>query len=189
VLEAEIPRGMRLEKLAGLLLDLPVRDGRVAAQAQWIRDFNGLKPGAPPPRPGLRIPLPGLRLLGWYVPTALPRQDPGTRRRAERAIREARAESCKGRFVEALERLGPLASGEGLPRVLRAEIHLVRCTAFVALDRALLAVEAARAALAARPGWVLDPVQVSPKVRAVFDRAGQTSRPPPRKSPAPGGGR
>jgi hypothetical protein len=183
VLEADGAGGLRLERLAALLLDLPERDSRVAAQAAWIRDFNGLGPGERAARRRILLPLPGLRLLGWYVPTSLPTEDPGAARRAAQGIEEARADLRKGRFVEALARTGTIAAGEGLAPGLRAELHLVRCTAFVALGRPILALDAAKSALSARPGWKLDPVQVSPKVVAVFDQA----RKAPSARPSPAG--
>jgi hypothetical protein len=176
LLSVRVPRRLGLRGVASRLLDRSVRDPQVRRLVKRIRRYNGLKGRA---RVGRRlvVPLASLRLLGWYLPNALPRPDPGLRRRARPVIRQARADLRRGRYLAAAMRLGPLLGWKGLPERLRVLALRLRCTAWVALGREGLALESAREALRIRPGLSLDPVRVSPKVRAVFARAKRAGGP------------
>ncbi len=186
LIPVRVPRRFSLAKLAARLLDRAERDTRVRNLVRWIQDFNGIRRV----RAGqlIVVPMASLRLLGWYLPSALPRQDPGTIRRAQAILKRAETAIERGRFLSAAAAMGPLLGRPGLPAPLRVAAQLIRCTAWVALERPRLALRAARAALRLQPGLKLDPVQVSPKVRAVFARArGRhgARRPTPRRRARP----
>lgn len=178
ILLVTMPRGVSLGRLSALLLELPERAPQAGELVGWIREYNGLKGDRLPRGQVIHVPLPTLRLLGYHMPTALPSGDPGVERRATAVLLNSREDLRRGRYLEALEALGALVGLAGLGEELLAEIHLWRCTALVALDHPRIALAAARAALAARPGLQLDPVQISPTVRAVFRRAARMPRSP-----------
>jgi hypothetical protein len=125
----------------------------------------------------------GLRVLGWFLPTGLPRSDPGTARRARAVFGRVEGQLRAGRYLEAAVLVGSVVVRPGLGPALAVRAYQLQCTALVALGRGKLALEAARALLRLNPGFKADPVLVSPKVRAVFDRArrsGATRRKSPR---------
>jgi hypothetical protein len=190
LLRVQVPHRFGLAPLVARLLDRRARDPRVRRLVEWVRRFNGIGGRL---RTGQRlvIPLASLRLLGWYLPNSLPRSDPGTRRRARRRLGQARTDLRHGRYASAAARLGPVLGWSGLPDAQRVQALRLRCTAWVALGRRALALRAAREALRIQPSLTLDPVDVSPKVRAVFQRAKQGptggARPRARPRGRPGG--
>ena len=190
LLRVQVPHRFGLTRLVARLLDRRARDPRVLRLAKWVEMVNKIR-GRLRGGQNLVIPLASLRLLGWYLPNSLPRPDPGTRRRARRRLGQARTDLRRGRYVTAAARLGPVLGWPGLPDAQAVQALRLRCTAWVALGRRALALQAAREALRIQPELTLDPVDVSPKVRAVFQRAKQgptgSARPRPRARGRPNG--
>ncbi len=170
LVKARVRRPMTLKKLAARLLGSKPGSKAVARLVRRVRRYNALA-GEPKPGKSIWIPLVRLRLLGWFLPTMLPRKDPGRLRRARAALKMARADLRAGRYLEVALALSPVTGLRGLPRSLLLSAGRLLVTAYVALSRGARALVAARAVLALDPGYRPDPVQTSPKVRAVYLRA------------------
>jgi hypothetical protein len=184
----KVPRRLSLTKLAARLLEQDPRSEAVTRLVRRIRQYNGVK-GRLGRRRRVVVPLIRLRVLGWFLASRLPAGDPGTERRARRRLARAELDLRAGRYLEIALGLAPVVRRTGLSRALLSRAHHLRCTAFVALRHGDLALAAARAVLRLDPGYKLDPVLVSPKVRAVFRRAataggktGRTGMPGPGRS-------
>ncbi|MFH2008856.1 MAG: LysM peptidoglycan-binding domain-containing protein [bacterium] len=171
VVPVHLTRRMSVVRLASLLLDLPERSPAVQELLARIRSFNGLKGQDLTARQRVQVPMTGLRVLGWFLPTGLPQSDPGTARRARAVFGRVAGHLRAGRYVDAAVLIGTLVVRPGLGSELRLRAHQLQCTALVALGRDKLALEAARAVLRLQPNFKADPVLVSPKVRAVYQRA------------------
>jgi len=163
----KVPRRLTLAKLAALLLDRKPKSEAVKRLVRRIRKYHGrrLRFGR---RQSLVVPLIRLRLLGWFLPSGLPLKDPGTLRRARSLVQQGARDLRAGRYLEVAVGLAPVARMSGLGSLLQILTHRLLCTAYVALARPGLALTAARAVLRLDPGFKPDPVQMSPKVRAVY---------------------
>jgi LysM domain len=170
LVKVKLPVRMTLTQLAARLLNRKPRSEAVKRLVRRIRKYNGALAGSGG-RSSLVVPLIRMRLLGWFLASGLPQSDPGTARRAEVLLRQANKHLRAGRYLEAAVGLAPVVRLNGLDSELRVRAHHLRCTAFVALARAGLALAAARSVLRLDPGFRLDPVRISPKVRAVYRRA------------------
>jgi hypothetical protein len=170
LVKVKVPARMTLIRLAARLLDRKPRSEAVKRLVRRIRKYNGLRRG-PGGHRSLVVPLIRLRLLGWFLASGLPDRDPGTSRRAQALLRRAKQDLRAGRYLEVAVGLALVVSMSGLTTDLLIRTHHLRCTAYVALARPGLALAAARAVLRLDPGFKLDPVQISPKVRAVYRRA------------------
>jgi len=179
LVKVKVPRRWKLSKLAARLLNQKPKSEAVKRLVRRIRKYNGLRSIGR--RRSLMVPLIRLRVLGWFLPSGLPDGDPGSVRRSLARLRQAQQDLQAGRYVEVLVGLAPLARVPGLTPTLRVRAHHLRCTAYVALARSGLALSAARAVLRLDPGFKPDPVQISPKVRAVYRRAAADRGAPGRK--------
>lgn len=171
VVRVKVPRRLSLRKLGALLLSAKPKSEAVKRLVRRIRKYNGLVGGIGRRRT-LVVPFVRLRLLGWFLPSGLPDADPGTQRRARTRLRRAVKDLRAGRYLEVVVGLSPVMRLTGLTVAVKLRMHHLLCTAYVALARGRLALAEARAVLALDPGFRLDPVQISPKVRAVYRRAG-----------------
>lgn len=169
VVKVKVPHRMKLSKLAARLLDRKAKSEAVKRLVRRIRKYNGIKTIGR--RRSLVVPLIRLRVLGWFLPSGLPDRDPGTVRRVLTLLGQADRDLRAGRYVEVAVGLARVTRLSGLTSALAVRSHHLRCTAYVALARPGLALAAARAVLRLDPGFKLDPVQISPKVRAVYRRA------------------
>lgn len=170
VLRVKVDRRLTLGKLAALLLSAKPKSEAVQRLVRRIRKYNGLAGGIGRRRT-LAVPFVRLRLLGWFLPSGLPDGDPGTLRRARARLAQAAKDLRAGRYLEVVVGLTPVMRLTGITVAVKVRMHHLLCTAYVALARRGSALVAARAVLTLHPGFRLDPVQISPKVRAVYRRA------------------
>jgi LysM repeat protein len=116
------------------------------------------------------------------VPKESPAPTPASEREAQRRevelaarvgglLVEAEKSYRDGEYAEVSANLDKLLSEEDPSEVQLAEIFRLKAFAYVALGEDDLAYRAFREVLARKPGLVLDEATVSPKVRAVFERA------------------
>jgi len=179
LVKVKLPARMTLTKLAARLLNGKPRSEAVKRLVRRIRQYNGAGAkggGAKGGGRGLVVPLIRMRLLGWFLASGLPVGDPGTARRAQVLLGQAEKHLRDGRYLEVAVGLAPVVRFTALSPDLLVRAHHLRCTALVALARVGLALAAAKTVLRIDPGFRLDPVQISPKVRAVYRRAGAVGK-------------
>jgi hypothetical protein len=168
LLKLTVDRRTPLRALVARVSGWPAGRPLTQELAGQIARINGLAGDDVAAGARILVPLMHHRLVGWFLPSDLPLNDPGTERRVVAVLASARADLQAGRYVDAALRLAPVPDLPGARRARRVEALVLLATAQVALGRLALAREAAAAALKLDPRLRLDPDQVSPKVRALF---------------------
>jgi hypothetical protein len=124
------------------------------------------------------VPLPGLRLTeaGKAEARAAAERDGASggmaleqQRSADAELPQLLAEVRYGRYAEAVARGNRLLGGAALTHPQLAVVHRALLEAYVALDARPAAAAACAAWRSNEPSPVLDPVRVSPKIRAACD--------------------
>jgi LysM repeat protein len=124
------------------------------------------------------VPMPGLRLTeaGRAEARAAAERDGASggmalelQRRADAELPQLLADVRYGRYAEAVARGNRLLGGGALTHPQLAVVHRALLEAYVALDARPSAAAACAAWKSNNPNPVLDPVRVSPKIRAACD--------------------
>lgn len=124
------------------------------------------------------IPMPGLRLteVGRAEARAAAERDGASggmalevQRRADAELPQLLADVRYGRYAEAVARGNRLLGGGALTHPQLAVVHRALLDAYVALGASASAAAACAAWRSNEPNAVLDPVRVSPKIRAACD--------------------
>jgi hypothetical protein len=124
------------------------------------------------------VPMPGLRLseAGRAEARAAAERDWASggmaleqQRRGDAELPQLLADVRYGRYAEAVARGNRLLGGGALTHPQLAVIHRALVEAYVALDARASAAAACAAWKSSEPNPVLDPVRVSPKIRAACD--------------------
>ena len=116
----------------------------------------------------LIVPLPELRLRrGNEAAPAAPKQ------RSEERLVAIEQAYRNGQYAAVPPALSKLLGEETLSMAQKASVHRLLGSAYVALGVEEVAVREFREALRIEPGATMDPVQISPKIRTVYERARQ----------------
>jgi LysM repeat protein len=124
------------------------------------------------------VPMPGLRLseAGRAEARAAAERDGASggmvleqQRKADAELPQLLADVRYGRYAEAVARGNRLLGGAALTHPQLAVVHRALVEAYVAIDARAPAAAACAAWRSNEPGMVLDPVRVSPKIRAACD--------------------
>jgi LysM repeat protein len=124
------------------------------------------------------VPMPGLRLTeaGRAEARAAAERDGASggmaleqQRRADTELPQLLADVRYGRYPEAIARGNRLLGGGALTHPQLAVVHRALLEAYVAIDARPSAAAACAAWKSNEPGAALDPVRVSPKIRAACD--------------------
>ena len=124
------------------------------------------------------VPMPGLRLTeaGQAEARAAAERDGASggmalelQRKADSELPQLLADVRYGRYAEAVARGNRLLGGGALTHPQLAVVHRALLEAYVALDAHAAAAAACAAWKSNEPSPVLDPVRVSPKIRAACD--------------------
>jgi hypothetical protein len=124
------------------------------------------------------VPMPGLRLseAGRAEARASAERDGASggmaleqQRRADAELPLLLADVRYGRYAEAVARGNRLLGGGALTHPQLAVVHRALLEAYVALDASVSAANACAAWKSNEPSPVLDPIRVSPKIRAACD--------------------
>lgn len=122
-------------------------------------------PPAAAPRPTSRPPPPPL-------PSSPPERPPTVARPSvESRIAAARETYQAGRYAEVPTALVKLLSESPLSPQQLAAVYELLASAYVALGQTELAIRCFGEVLSRRPAFALDPVRISPKIRAALDQA------------------
>lgn len=148
-----------------------------AAAAPGARAAKAQPPGrrpalaAPVPRPALAPPTSGPARPP--APSPLPRANNDSRIAAARELYQA------GRYAEVPTALVKLLAESQLTAPQLAAVYELLASAYVALGQTELAIRCFSEVLSRRPAFALDPVRVSPKIRAALDQARRDAARPP----------
>jgi LysM repeat protein len=124
------------------------------------------------------VPMPGLRLTeaGKAEARAAAERDGASggmafeqQRRADAELPQLLTEVRYGRYAEAVARGNRLLGGGALTHPQQAMAHRALLEAYVALDARAAAIAACAAWRSNEPRPILDPIRVSPKIRAACD--------------------
>ena len=110
--------------------------------------------------------------------TPLPRVSSDSRIAAARELYQA------GRYAEVPTALVKLLSESQLTAAQLAAVYELLASAYVALGQTELAIRCFSEVLNRRPAFALDPVRISPKIRAALDQARREAARPPVAPPA-----
>jgi hypothetical protein len=171
LLRLTVDKRQPLRALAARVSGWPAARAQTQELAGQIGRINGVTGADAPAGARLLVPLMHHRLIGWFLPSDLPADDPGTERRVAALLTSAQADLRAGRYVDAALRLASIPDLPGARRGRRVEALVLLATAQVALGRLDLARSSAASARRLDPKLRLDPDEVSPKVRAVFTPA------------------
>lgn len=140
--------------------------------AGLVMQYNSMKTDVVEPGKRIALPMMKLRVRPEMTPAELPTPDPATERRLGKAVSKTKRLLNAGRFEEAAATAMAHAAAAASGASNGARVHMLLCTALVALGHKKMAIVAAHTALEINREIKLDPARVSPKVRAVFRKLG-----------------
>jgi hypothetical protein len=140
--------------------------------AGLIMQYNSMKADVVESGKRITLPLMKLRVRPEMTPAELPTPDPATERKLGKAVKKIRRLLNNGRFEEAAATAMAHSAAATSGASNGARVHMLLCTALVALGHKKMAIVAAHNALEVNREIKLDPAQVSPKVRAIFRKLG-----------------
>lgn len=151
------------------------RGARSAERARLVglvMQYNALKTDVVDAAKRIAIPMMNLRVRPEMTPAELPAPDPASENRLTKALKAIQHHLDAGRFEDAAAAaMAHTASAASAPRN-GPRLYLLLCTALVAMNHHKMALIAASQALDIDREIKLDPAEVSPKVRAVFEKLG-----------------
>jgi hypothetical protein len=146
-------------------------------QAKLIIKYNELKKSILSRGQKITIPIFHVRVQKAMLPTEPPSPDPGARRRLQKTLSQLKALHAKGRYEKAATVASAAQHWAHLAPEHGARLYQALVVSYIALRHPVLALGAARKALALHAELALDPRATSPKVLAVFKKAGYGKTP------------
>ncbi len=178
---ASAAEGRPLPATAGSPASQPSRTTAAAAGAR-----------SPRPRPPARHPAaqvaatrpPAVPTPGGPRPERPLTAGPQPRLSSDSRIAAARELYQAGRYAEVPTALVKLLTESQLTAPQLAAVYELLASAYVALGQTELAIRCFSEVLSRRPAFALDPVRISPKIRAALDQARREAARPPAAPPA-----
>ena len=134
--------------------------------------YNSMKTDVVETGKRIVLPMMKLRVRPEMTPAELPTPDPATERKLGKAVKKIKRLLNAGRFEDAAAAAMAQSTNAARGASNGARVHMLLCTALVALGHKKMALVAAHNALDINREIKLNPAQVSPKVRAVFRKLG-----------------